>query len=265
MAKKKNKRISEEEAYQIRAREGIEVFTSDVGKTIEGSENKKQIQSKYFWYGGEQYWMARAVNTNTNETLTYWTTGVKSPQILNFVNKDTGEPIPEGKCRGNINWVGGGGNPAGKPKGAITLRSARDACSNLGVQPAEFLAGVISGNPGVMKKYRVKNHQDITLAQKIKCAETLLNKLQPSLKPADIGTDGEPMVGSSVDSLEQGDGKKFVQVYLPEKGATVEIATSEREANQIRQVGTNQFMKEHAEEVLPYNTGNEEDKKVWED
>lgn len=261
MAKKKNKRISEEEAYQIRAREGIEVFTSDVGKVIEGSENKKQIQSKYFFYKGDQYWMARSTNTKTNETQTYWTTGVNAPQILNFVDKDTGEPIPEGKCRGNINWVGGGGNPAGKPKGAITMRSARDACSNLGVQPAEFLAGVMSGNPGIMKKYRVKGGpNDITLAQKIKCAETLLNKLQPSLKPADIGTDGEPMVAKEISQEQE---RSQIQVYIPGQKHQVVIEASSEEAQQVVQHGVNGYMEQHESETVPYDQSNEEESMVW--
>jgi len=205
---------------------------------------EKELRSVKIFHNGIEMWLGEHYQKGR-----YFTSNPNDPKILNTAN-DPARP------RGNISWrMNGGGNPNGKPKGTKNHKTVKQACETLGVHPAEFLAAVMAGSTGHLKQYRIKDPSSITVAQKIKCAELLLSRLSPTLKSAEVGSDGEPMKSIS----EEQEHKEKVMVYLPEKGSSVEIETSKEEAEQLASLGYDTYMRNHDQEVVAYDKSSEDE------
>jgi len=228
----------------------VEVDMADVLANPE-----KSVKSLKVNYNGEWFW--KALSRRNGEDYDVWVSNTKDPRIINTVT---------GRMRGRLQWVGVGGNPSGKPVGAVNRKTVKSVCDQYGVHPMELAVALMSKDRKVLRKYGIyeKEFKSITVAQQLKTAFYLGDKLQANLKPAEMGLDGEARLGgNSQESLE--DAKDLVQVYLPEKGSHVEIAVSEAELNQINQLGTEKFMEEHKDELLVYDKGNPDDVLTWED
>jgi len=224
----------------------VEADLSDLLATAD-----KTVKSLKVNHNGVWFWKAYA-----DKKGDVWVTNVKDPRIINTVT---------GKMRGNLSWAGEGGNPAGKPQGAVNRKTAKSVCDALGVHPMELIAAYMSKDRKLLRKYGIyeKEYKTITAAQQLKSAMYLGDKMQGNLKPAEMGLDGEAMLGhNSQDSLD--DAKELVQVYLPEKGSHVEIAVSEAELNQINQLGAEKYMEKHKDELLVYDKDNPDDVITWE-
>lgn len=199
--------------------ENVQIHIADIAAE-QGLD--RELLSKYVILGGNQYWMASHYKTGI-----YFTKNANDPKVQDW---SKGTP----KARGFLKFVKEGGNSLGRPKNSKNRISVQQALETVGGNPAEFLAGVMKGDIATLKRYNIRNPKDVTIAQKLKCAETLLNKLVPNLKPVDLDPEGNP-VGAGNDK-DQGEGKQTVQVYLPEKGSSVKIELSEREAEQISNI-----------------------------
>lgn len=95
----KHKKMTDAEAQSLISDNQIEIIEDRV---IWDRVNENYVISKFFVYEDKRYWMARSINSKNNETHIYWTTNVNAPQILNFVKRDSGFPIPDGSCRGLV-------------------------------------------------------------------------------------------------------------------------------------------------------------------
>lgn len=207
---------------------------------------EKELRSVKVIRDGVEFWLGRHPSKGL-----FWTTNDRDPKILNTITE---------RPRGNIKWMQGGGNPHGKPKGSKNFISAKQACEKLGVHPAEFLAGIVSGCPTELRKYRIKDPKSVTVAQKIKCAELLLSRTSPALKPAEMNSEGNPSISEGVQKDEE---SQRIQVYLPEKGASVEIETSKEEAAQLAALGVDTYMRQHEQEYTHYDKSDEDDTYLW--
>jgi len=209
---------------------------------------EKELRSVKIIHNGVEMWLGEHYQKGR-----YWTTNTNDPKILNTANNP---PRP----RGNISWRINGGNPNGKPKGTRDRVSVRQACEKLNANPAEFLVALMKGDTGLLKQHRIKDPNSVTVAQRMKAAEILLNKLVPSLKPADLAGDGEPAVAKEVEQQEQ---RNQIQVYLPGQGS-VNISATDEEIESIRQAGTTEgFIRNHENESHPYDSSDEDDVYVW--
>ncbi len=225
----------------------FEIVTVDVGQQY---KLNKEIISKFVWVQGVQYWVAKHHSSGI-----YYTSNSKDPKILNYLNAD------EPRCRGNIKFADGmGGNPAGKPQGARNRISVKQALEKLNANPAEFLAGIMTGDIHVLKRYGVKDPRNITVAQKIRVSEVLLSKISPNLKPVDLDSDGEQMLGSEGVSTEN---RPQIQVYIPSMGKQVAIDATEQDIAEIEEVGIEDYLKNHEKENLHYDSEDEEESMVW--
>lgn len=225
----------------------------DVGKENGLPEDKPVISTKVIW-NDNVYWKAIYKQYISDDcTGIFWTDNSKDPKIINHAT---------GKGRGNVNWRAEGGNPSGKPKGTLNRISAKDACAKLGANPADFLAAVMVGDIPTLKKHRVYDAKNITLAQKIKCAETLLKKMVPDLKPAELGIDGEAAISPE---LQQQEERSQLQVYIPSSdGGDIPVQVTQEEKEQIELAGgVEAYMKEHEAETVPYDKDDEEGAYVW--
>ena len=218
-------------------------FEVDLGYLFSDDKELKSI--KVIWDGLE-FWLAEH-----NVTGQYWTTNTNDPKILNTVKTP---PRP----RGNVMWKIAGGNPSGKPKGSKNRVSVKQACDRMGCNPAEFLAAVVTGNVGELKRHRIRNPQEVTIAQKMKAAEILLNKLVPNLKPAGLDENGDMLPEKEVNQ----DDRSQIQVYIPSSGNKISISATKEEAEEI-EAGVADFMQKHEKETIPYDSENEEEELVW--
>lgn len=209
---------------------------------------EKTLRSIKVVRDGTELWLARHHSKGD-----YFTNNTRDPKIL---NTETDRP------RGNISWRQGGGNPTGRPKGATNRISVKQACERMNANPAEFLAALVSGRTSALKQHHIKDPKSLTLAQRIKAAEILLNKTVPNLRSVDLGTDGEPSVPQ--ETLEQEASQK-IQVYLPQKGAYVEVEASEEEIKQMHTLGADNYLTKHESDVLPYDKEDEDDTFTWKD
>ena len=229
--------------------EHFEIVTVDVGQEF---KLHKDIISKFVWVRGTQYWIARHHSTGI-----YYTSNPKDPKILNYA-QDPDNP----KCRGNIKFANGlGGNINGRPKGSRNAISVKQVLEKLNANPAELLAGVMTGDIHTLKRYGIRDPRNITVAQKLKCAETLLNKTVANLKPVDLDVNGEPMLGGPDREVEEK--RSQIQVYLPSTGTKVSIDATEDDIAEIEEVGIDNYLSNHAGENLPYNEEDEEESLVW--
>ena len=219
--------------------EHFEIVTVDVGQEF---KLHKDIISKFVWVRGTQYWIARHHSTGI-----YYTSNPKDPKILNYA-QDPDNP----KCRGNIKFANGlGGNINGRPKGSRNAISVKQVLEKLNANPAELLAGVMTGDIHTLKRYGIRDPRNITVAQKIKCAETLIHKTVANLKPVELGVDGEPILGGS-NLLDDNNQTTGAIVYLPEKGSKIEIKMSEREAALLAEQGVDSYLQDHENELNCY-------------
>lgn len=208
----------------------------------------KELRSVKVVRDGIEFWLAMH-----HATGRYFTNNPNDPKILNTVNNPA-------RPRGNVSWRSGGGNPNGKPKGAKNRISMKQACEQLGANPAEFIVAVMMKNNGVLRKYGIKNPKEVTTAQQIKCGEISLNRLLPALKPAELGADGEAAISREVEEQET---RNQIQVYLPGQGK-VSLPATDEEIESIRQAGSTEgFMRQHEHETTPYDTEDEEEVYVW--
>lgn len=214
-------------------------------------QSGKEIRSVKVIYNGMELWKAFNKSAKNPEDQTYYTESPKAPQILNVA-------VNPPKIRGNLSWMDSGGNPAGKPKGTMNRVSVKQACERLGANPADFLVGVLTGDVGTLKRYRVKDPQNVTLAQKMKCAELLLHKLVPNLKPADIDSDGEARVENA-----STDDKVQFHVIMPGQPDPIAVEGTKEELEELEEVGAEEFIKNRKVETIPYDETNEEESMVW--
>ena len=245
--------VPEEQAKLKEIFKHVPEIEVDVGKENGLPDDKPVISTKVIW-NDKVYWKAIYKQYISEDcTGIFWTDNPKDPKILNHAT---------GKGRGNVNWQSEGGNPSGKPKGITNRISAKEACAKLGANPADFLAAVMVGDVPTLKKYRVYDAKNITLAQKIKSAETLLKKMVPDLKPAELGIDGEAALSSE---LQQQEERSQLQVYIPSlSGENVPIEVSLEEKEEIERAGgVEAYMKEHEAETAPYDKDDEEGAYVW--
>ena len=209
--------------------------------------NGKELKSIKVLWDGQEFWLAEHHTTGL-----YWTTNSRDPKILNTLKNP---PRP----RGNVNWGDTGGNPTGRSKGARNKITVKQACDKMGANPAEFLAAVMMGNTGELKRHRIKNPNEVTLAQKMKAAEILLNKLVPNLKPAGLDENGDLIPEKEVNVEE----KSQIQVYIPSSGKKISIEASKEEIEEIETNGVANFVKDHERETSHYDSSNEEEEFVW--
>lgn len=209
-------------------------------------KDDKQLRSIKVDHNGQELWLAKHHTKGQ-----YWTSNPKDPKILNTCHNP-----PRG--RGNVLFMSGEANKDGRPKGASNRITAKAACDKMNANPAEFLAAVMTGNIGELKRYRIKNPADITVAQRMKAAEVLINKLVPNLKPVDTDADGN-LLGSIGETVN--DSASQIQVYLPGVPGTVAVAATPEEVQEVTAAGAESFMEDHATEVSPAE--NEDDAYVW--
>jgi hypothetical protein len=208
--------------------ENVQIHVADIAAE-QGLD--RDLISKYVILGGHQYWLASHYKTGV-----YFTKNANDPKVQDF---SKGTP----KARGFLKFVKEGGNSLGRPRGSKNRISVQQACESLGANPAEFLVGIMKGDIGTLKRYNIRNPKEVTVAQKMKSAEILLHKLAGNIKSVDLDSDGNPVGTATKDQEET---KQTVQVYLPEKGSSVKIELSEREAEQIAGVkDVGKYLEEH--------------------
>lgn len=199
----------------------------------------RSLSSVKIDYNGTELWKAYHYSKGI-----FWTSNPRDPKILNTAHEKPN------KIRGNLDFSRGGKFNQGRPRGAANKMSVKQACDSLNTHPAIFLAAIMKGDVGILKQHRVKNPNEVTIAQKIKSAELLLNKISPNLKPVEIGSDGEPVLSKEAVDIEE---QQKVQVYLPSKGATVEVELSEREAEQLSKIDDiDQYMESYEKQADDY-------------
>lgn len=212
--------------------ENFRLETIDVGNQMGLT---RDVISKYTYVDGQQYWQAMSAKG------IYYTINPKDPKILNYV--DEANP----KIRGNISFSDGrGGNPAGRPKGSQNRVSVKKVCEDLSANPAELLAAILKSDLQTLKRYGVKDPRQITVAQKLKVAELLLNKLVPNLKSADLDAAGEPAISKDIEAKTE---RSQLQVYVPTLQKTVSVEATEEELAEIASEGLEAFQEKHADEV----------------
>ena len=231
----------------------VPIITVDIGeKYLDG---KKEILSEKFVWDNMEYWRARDGHS-VSETCNgdYWTTNFRDPKILNVLND---------RCRGNIQWGIEGGNPAGKPKGAAKRISAKAACEKLGVNPADLIAGIMAKDRHTLKKYGIHDIKNITVAMQLKTAFYLMDKQVPSLKLAELGTDGEPVISEDISKLEK---RSQIQAYIPTYSQDQKVLNISKEDYESieSEGGVNDYLKNHEDELNPYDKSNENEAMVWE-
>lgn len=225
--------------------DGAKMITVDVAAQ-QGFE--KPVLSQMILVDGVEYWQAEHYKTGI-----YYTSNPRDPKILNYANSANPRP------RGNLKFKDGGGNPLGRPKDSRNKISVRQACENLNANPADFLAAVMVGNVAELRRYGVKDPKSVTVAQKIKCAELLVNKLVPNLKPADLGDDGEAVTAREIETLDK---KPQIQVYLPQ-GQTASIELTDEDVKEIEENGVDKYIEDHQVELAPYDSDDEDGELVW--
>ncbi len=174
---------------------------------------EKPVKSKFIEIDDKPHW--RAVH---HQTGVYFTPNDRDPKILNFVSEP---PRP----RGNKNFTTGkvAVEHGGRKKGSKNHQTVNSICGNLNIHPAELLAGIASGDPALLRKYRIKDPKAITIAHKIKCSEILVNKLEGNAKPVERDEEGN-IISVQDPNKEQGKG---LQVFL--SAPKQEIASVESE------------------------------------
>lgn len=211
-------------------------------------DDGRELKSIKIDYLGDEYWLAKH-----HQTGEYFTDNAKDPKIL-----DTSKNPP--RPRGSLQWMRGENQSKGRPKGAGNKISVKQACERLNANPAEFLAAMMTGNIGELKRHKIKNPHEVTIAQKLKCAEILLNKLVPNLKPVDIDEEGNHITPKQLEDANQ---RSQIQVYIPSAQRTVAIEATEAEVEELETVGVDQFIKNHEKEAMPYDSEDEEEEFVW--
>lgn len=242
MAKEKPIIFSEDEMPSEYVRHDV-----DLSYLFDGD---KELRSIKVIRDNIEFWLA-----NHHAKGRYFTNNPRDPKILNTAHNP---PRP----RGNIAWrTGVGGNPNGKPKGTSNKISVKQACEKMGANPADFLAALVKGDSNALKQHKIKNPKDLTIAQRMKAAEILLNKLVPNLKPAELGGDGEAQVSEQAQDRQI---KDQMVVYLPGKKEGIAIEASEEEMEAIKAAGsTETYMRHHEQETTHYDQSNEDDTYVW--
>lgn len=225
--------------------ENIQIHVADIAAE-QGLD--RELLSKYVILGGNQYWMASHYKTGI-----YFTKNANDPKVQDW---SKGTP----KARGFLKFVKEGGNSLGRPRGSRNRISAQQALENLGANPLEFLAGVMKGDIATLKKYNIRNPKEITIAQKIKCAENLASRVSPTLKAVDVDAEGNPVVTKDVEEQN----KPQIQVYIPgTQSQGISFDASEEDVQEIEEKGVEQYLKEHESETLAYDTENADDSLVW--
>ena len=222
----------------------VEADLSDLLATVD-----KTVKSLKVNHNGVWFWKAYA-----DKKGDVWVTNVKDPRIINTVT---------GKMRGNLSWAGEGGNPAGKPQGAVNRKTAKSVCDALGVHPMELIAAYMSKDRKLLRKYGIyeKEYKTITAAQQLKSAMYLGDKLQANLKPAEMGLDGEARLADGVAEEQE---RSQIQAYIPDMvDDSPTLSLSKEDYAEIQEVGAEAYMKSHEKELEPYDESNEDDKLVW--
>lgn len=223
------------------------VVEVDIGKDyLEGAKN---VVSDKVVFDNTTYWRCQS------SVGIYWNTNHRDPKII---NKVTGRP------RGNIDWSGKGGNPSGKPKGAVNRRSALQMLNEKGVHPVEFYIALMMKDKATLRRYGIheKDFKGITVAQQMKAGDTLIKKTTPDLKSADMDVNGDPKLSQEI---QEADARSQIQVYLPQgNNGNMSIEVTPEQKAEIDAVGIDGFMKQHEEELVPYDKSNEDDSLVWE-
>lgn len=229
---KKNEEIDE---IVLRASQDVDLTTNP----------SKRIVSTKIVLNGKEYWKA-----SHKDTGIIWVANENDPKIINKVT---------GKGRG---WLGFSKNgeatkKGGRPKGSATRMTVKQACDKLSCNPMEFLAAVVTGDPVALRGFNIRNPKEVTLAQKIKCAEVLVNKLAGNAKSVDVDEQGNAIIqNGSEERASQ------IQVYLPSNGKGIKMNIDDAAVREIEDVGVDQYITNHASE-LDVHDGNEDDKFVW--
>ena len=211
--------------------ESYRLETIDVGNQMGLT---REVISKFVYVDGQQYWQAMSKKGY------YFTINPKDPKILNYA--DEANP----KIRGNIAFSDGrGGNPAGRPKGSQNRVSVKKVCEELSANPAELLAAILKSDLQTLKRYGIRDPRQITVAQKLKVAELLLNKLVPNLKSADLDNDGEPAISKDVEAKVE---RQQLQVYIPGVAKPVEVEATEEELAELQAEGVEAYQEKHKDD-----------------
>ena len=196
------------------------------------SNPDKKLKSKYITIDGVKYWRAYHYKKGL-----FYTTSTKDPKILNTA-------VDPERPRGNMSFTNGdvARKSGGRPKGTKNKIDAKTACANLNGYPAEFFAAIMTRNPETLRKYGIKNGaKDITVAQQIKCAEKLIDKLEGSAKSTE--RDAEGNILSSNDANES----KTFQVFLEAPKQQIE---------QVKAQGVDAYMEQSKqEEAVSFDIG----------
>lgn len=182
---------------------------------------RKEMRCTYVMYGKEKLYKAKDNKGNLK-----WTNSTNSPQIVNEVT---------GRQRGSIAFANGDvGKKGGRPKGSSNRVSAKQVCDSLGIHPAEYAAAILTSDPVLCRKYGIKNVNEITIKNKEACMKELYVRLEGAAKARQLDSEGNEVgAGNNNDDEKQG-----VLLYMPEKGAEIEIRTSDTErAEMDRLVG----------------------------
>lgn len=225
----------------------VEVDMADVLANPE-----KSVKSLKVNYNGEWFW--KALSRRNGEDYDVWVSNTKDPRIINTVT---------GRMRGRLQWVGVGGNPSGKPVGAVNRKTVKSVCDQYGVHPMELAVALMSKDRKVLRKYGIyeKEFKSITVAQQLKTAFYLGDKLQANLKPAEMGLDGEAKLADGVAEEQE---RSQIQAYIPDMvDDSPTLNLSKEEYEEIQEVGTEAFVEAHKSELEPYDETNEGDKLVW--
>lgn len=206
--------------------------------------NKRVISTKIV-LDGKTFWKA-----THKEAGVLWTANERDPKIINKVT---------GRGRGNLAFQkGDGAKQGGRPRGAKNGMTVKAACDKLACNPLDFLAAVVKGDNQALRGFNIRNPRDVTLAQKIKCAELLVNKLVGNAKSVDYDAEGNAIR----DEKDVEGQSSQIQVYLPSRNQTVTVDVDDATVQEIEEVGVDQYLKDHEKE-LEVHDGNEDDKFVW--
>lgn len=225
------------------------VIEVDIGQ--EYFSGDKDVKCDKIVVDNMTYWKAKHYQTGI-----YWTTNHKDPKIINKVN---------GKGRGNLTWADKGGNPSGKPKGAVNRRTALQMLTDKGVHPVEFYIALMMKDKQTLRKYGIydKEMRSITVAQQMKAGETLIKKTTPDLKSADMDVNGEARISQE---LIESDANSQIQVYIPkgDSNTNFSIEVTPEQKAEIDEVGIDGFIKNHEDELTHYDKSDINDSLVWE-
>lgn len=158
---------------------------------------RKDVRSECITYGKETLWKAR----NSNGEI-YWTNSSRSPQILN---------VATNRPRGNLAFINGDvGKLGGRKPGSKNRITAREICADHDAHPAEYFLAIMTKDPQLCRKYRIKDVNKITIKEQSSSADKLYERLEGKARSTTLDASGEPIVEGQG---EEGRNDQF-QVYL---------------------------------------------------